>query len=291
MSENPYLPDDFDQPSQDMPQEVAPAARPGCLTPNGITLAFLILTGLFVVYFVTLLVNPYLPINPFPPRTPLPVYVIATTDPNTPMPSPTVTKVAETPRLNTIVPSATPTLLPPTITPTPTETVIVATPPRLPSPTRVVPTATLVGGATQAPGVAGVYTPPPPVDPAQATRSPFPFTVYGEAVTYIENPNDQGCRWASIAGTAIDLSGEPVAGLAVHVVGEGIDEIRFTGMAPTYGAGGYEIFLNGAPLQGQYVVQLLSQTGAPISDEFAVQTSAACEENVTIVNFVQNHDF
>ena len=85
--------------------------------------------------------------------------------------------------------------------------------------------------------------------------------------------------------------GEPVAGLAVRVIGEGIDEIRFTGTASAFGAGGYEVFLNGAPLEAQYTVQLLSQTGAPISEAFSVTTQSSCETNVSVVSFVQNHTY
>ena len=88
-----------------------------------------------------------------------------------------------------------------------------------------------------------------------------------------------------------DLAGDPVRGLGIQLTGEGLDEVRFSGTAPTFGDGGYEFFLNGTPIRGLYTVQLLSQTGAPISEEFVVQTSPVCEENVAIVNFVQNHEF
>jgi hypothetical protein len=290
MSDNPYLPDDYEP--ADTPADIQPesAGRPGCLRPDRITVVFLILTGVFLVYFVTLLVDPYLPINPFPPRTPLPIYVVATADPNRPTNTPMPTKVPETPRLNTIMPTATP-LPQATRTPPPTDTPVIMAPPSFPTATRIPPTPTLIRGAEQSSGITGILTPPPPVDPAQVTRSPFPFTADYDMAAAIANPNDQGCRWASIAGTVIDLEGRPVSGLAVHVVGEGIDEIRFTGTALTYGAGGYEIFLNGAPLSGQYVIQLLSQTGAPVSEQFTVETSPRCEENVAIVNFIQNHAY
>jgi hypothetical protein len=249
MSSDPYRPDDLAV--KDLPTGAGgePVGRPGCLAPGVVAVFFLVLTVLYLVYFGILFVNPYVPINPFPPRTPLPSAT------------------------STASPTATPVVgeLPPLLT---------AVPPT--------PTATLISGPGPGQVVEGVFTPPAPGDPSLYTRSPFPFTVYGDAATYIANPNDQECRWASIAGSVTDLGGVPIVGLAVHVVGEGIDEIRFTGTAPTYSLGGYEVFLNGAPLRGQYVVQLLSQTGTPISAEFTVTTSPVCEENVAIVNFVQN---
>ncbi len=289
MSENPYLPDDFDpEPSSANSQGVAD--RSGCLSPNLISAMFLFLTVVFLAYFAVMLVNPYLSINPFPPRTPLPVYVVATADPNLPTSTPSPTKALNETRLNTLAPTATSTQLP-TSTALPTTTPAAVSPPSFPTATRQPPTATLVSGLVAGAGASGVFTPLPPVNPAEVTRSPYPFTVYEEGAVYVPNPNEQGCRWASIAGTVIDLNGAPVSGLAVHVVGEGIDEIRFTGTALPYGPSGYEVFLNGAPLSGQYVIQLLSQTGTPISAEFPLATSSVCEENVAVINFVQNHAY
>ncbi|GAB4571334.1 MAG: hypothetical protein Kow0077_07760 [Anaerolineae bacterium] len=293
MNDNPYLPDDIS------PDEIRPAlpppeaessARPGCLSANAVTLIFVLLTVAFLIYFGTLLVNPYLPINPFPPRTPLPIYVVATPDPGEAVAALVPTKPPVTPRLTTLVPTITPSPTP-TVTPSPTATQAAIVPPRLPTVTRPPATATLIGAVTPERAVAAVFTPPAPVDPAQVTRSPFPFTLANGVVVYVPNPNDEACRWASIAGTAVSLSGEQISGLAVRVIGEGIDEIRFTGTAPEFGPGGYEVFLNGAPLEAQYTVQLLSQTGVPLSEALAVTTSASCEENVAVVNFVQNHAY
>lgn len=290
MSENPYLPDNVD-PADIRPALPPPSAeqRPGCLSPGAVTVLFLVLTALFLVYFGTLLVNPYLPINPFPPRTPLPIFVVATSDANA-VAQDNATKIPETPRLTTLVPTITPTITA-TVTPSATATQMVIAPPRLPTATPVAVTATLVGGVAPQTSVETVFTPPAPVDAASVTRSPFPFTLANEVVTYIPNPNDQGCRWASIGGAVVSLNGEAVSGLAVRVVGEGIDEIRFTGTAGAFGPSGYEVFLNGAPLDAQYTVQLLSQTGAPISEAFTVTTSTVCEQNVAVVSFVQNHDY
>ncbi len=287
MSKDPYLPDDVDPEALKAARRTS-AGRAGCLTPNAIAGLFLVLTLVYLVYFGVLLANPYLPINPFPPRTPLPVYVVATADPRGLAASPSPTKVPEVARLTTLVPTVTPTVTP-SLTPTVTATPPVITPPRLATRTLIPPSPTLIGAASNVPAAGLVITPPPAIDPAAVTRAPFQFTVYGERAAYIRNANDQGCRWASIAGTVIGLNGEALIGMAVRVVGEGIDEIRFTGTAPAYGAGGYEVFLNSAPLEAQYVVQLLNQTGVPVSEAFTVVTSPECEENVAVVTFVQNH--
>lgn len=289
MSENPYLPDDLD-PEELPAEETDSAGRPGCFSPNVMALFFLVLTGLFLVYFFVLLVNPYVPVNLYPPRTPLPIYVVATADPDGPTIVPTATKLAGTVYFSTVAPSTTSTLAV-TAAPLTSDTPVVVAPPRVATATVLPPSPTFISAPDNGDSAVGAFTPPPPVDLAQVTRAPFPFTVNGAGAIYVANPNDQGCRWASIAGTVVDLAGEEVPGLAIHVVGEGIDEIRFTGTALTYGVGGYEVFLNGAPLAGEYVMQLLSQTGAPISAEFSLLTIPTCEENVALVNFVQNHDY
>lgn len=284
---NPYLPEDFYEPEL-LTLDDDERSRPGCFSANFVTVVFLLLTVAFLVYFGTLLANPYLPINPFPPRTPLPVYVVATIDPNPPTSTPLPTKLADAPRLSTLAPTPTATATM-TGTPLPTTTQVLVEPPSVPTNTRVPPTATLIRGSGSGQFIEGVFTPPPPGDPDLYTRAPYPFTVFDDAVTYIENPNGEGCRWASVAGSVTNLGGTPISGFAVHVVGEGIDEISFTGTAMTYGAGGFEVFLSSAPLRGQYTVRLLSQTGTPLSAEFSMQTSPICEENVAIVNFVQNY--
>lgn len=288
MSENPYLPEDVD------PREIRAAehgsARAGCLSANAVTFVFLVLTLLFLIYFGTLLANPYLPINPFPPRTPLPVYVVASPNLDATAQSMEPTKPAVDSHLTTLVPTITP-VPTDTLTPLPTATLMAITPPPVATRTAVFPTATLVGAAAPNESVQGAFTPPAPVNPEQVTRSPYPFTLHKESVTYIPNPGEQSCRWASIAGTVVNLEGLPISGLAVRVQGEGIDEIRFTGTALQYGLGGYEVFLNGTPLEGQYTIRLLSHTGVPISDELVVATVAECEQNVAVVNFVQNHAY
>ena len=115
--ENPYLPDDVTV--EEVPPSEEMVGRPGCLSVRSITVFFVFLTGLILVYFGILLVNPYVPINPFPPRTPLPVYVVATANPNPPTATPT--KLPETPRLNTLEPTVTP-------SPSPVPTSIVFSP-------------------------------------------------------------------------------------------------------------------------------------------------------------------
>lgn len=132
----------------------------------------------------------------------------------------------------------------------------------------------------------------PSPTPGLQTAGFFPFRLADTGILYITNANLRGCDWASIAGSVVGLEGEARDGLAVSVQGEGLDAARvFTGMALTFGPGGYELPLGGAPQARSYTVQLQTPAGVPLSEAITVETVADCESNVAIVNFVQEEGF
>jgi hypothetical protein len=170
--------------------------------------------------------------------------------------------------------------------PTPLPIVITTTP--LPATATLPPTAgptpsfTPLSAEALTPA-AVVLSPPPSFTPAL-----FPFTLVEAGVVYVPNGNGEGCNWSSIAGSVTDLQGQPLNGYEVHMRGENEEISVFSGSALTYGPGGFELPLSGAPLAAQYTVQLLNPSGAPVSDEYSVETRESCDENVAIVSFVQN---
>ncbi len=170
---------------------------------NTVSLVALGLTVLTLVCYILISVNPYLPINPFPPDPER--FIVATLTPSpTPSRTPAATWTA------TATPTVTPTPPPsftPTITPTPEPTV----PPT--------PTAT--------------PTPTPPPTP-RVTRSPYPFSY---ELNY-ETPY-YGCAWMGVAGTVVDIDGNPLMGYPVHVWGGGIDVVVNSGDKPLYGDSGW----------------------------------------------------
>jgi hypothetical protein len=250
---------DFDLESPAMLEEPGSRREGRFGLPDVVSLLFLALTVIAGLVYLILALNPHLPINPFPPR---------------PMVMPTLFEI----------PTSTPTIevmtLPPTWTPS-------AQPP-------VAETATPLptGTGTLEPGAS--VTPFTPVGP-QPTASLFPFTVQDEAVHYIPNPNEEECAWLSIAGQVFGLDGEPIDGLAVQVTGdEGrFSTIVFTGTAPDFGEGAYEVFLDNTPKEAEYQVQLIEPSlgGAPLSEVVIVRTLSSCDKNVALVNFVQNHPY
>jgi hypothetical protein len=174
-------------------------------------------------------------------------------------------------------PLAPPTPLPIIITTTP----LPATATLAPSPG---PTASFTPLSPEELGIT-LEAPPPP---ATFTPALFPFTVAEPGVVYVPNANGEGCSWSSIAGSVTDLQGQPLNGYGIRIQGNDRDETVFSGSALTFGPGGFELFLNGTPQAGEYTIQLLSPSGAPVSDEYPVSTLTNCEQNVAIVSFVQN---
>jgi hypothetical protein len=221
----------------------------------------LVIVGLTVVTLICyalIAINPYLLVNPFPPQSQ--TFVVATLTP-----SPTVTRTPVATWTPTTTPTITPTP-PPTFTPTVTST---PTPTGTPAPTD---------------------TPEPTETPIpRVTRSAYPFTYQ---LTY-ETPY-YGCAWTGVAGTVVDLDGNPLIGYPVHVWGGGIDTVVTSGSKQLYGDSGWEQFFNNAPqeVRGEFRVQLHSRDDPnhpPISQEIVLDFPGFCSRALAHVVFVLNH--
>lgn len=136
---------------------------------------------------------------------------------------------------------------------------------------------------TATPGAEMIIATEAPVTPAPADD--FPFVLAGDRVRYTANPNDRGCEWQSIGGVVTDSAGDGVNGYRVRISGESLDETVFTGAAPSFGDGGYELPLGNVPLVRTYTVQLLTPQGDAVSAPVTVETRDECDGNVALVNF------
>jgi hypothetical protein len=129
-------------------------------------------------------------------------------------------------------------------------------------------------------GATPTFTPLPAPD--------FQFTLNSSGVVYAPNGNGQECNWSSIAGSVTDVQGAALDGYRILITDvKGDEKTVFSGSAQTFGPGGFELFLNGTPLEAQYSVQLLTPQGAPASEPYTVTTRADCQSNVAILTFVQ----
>jgi hypothetical protein len=219
---------------REVPEQLRPRST---LLPNLVAIVFAIATVAALGLFVMIWINPYTPLNPLAPPTPLPIIITTT-----PLPATATVPVSPGPTV--------------TFTPISAEELGV-------TPDAALPVATF-------------------------TPSLFPFTVAEPGVVYVPNANGEGCNWSSIAGSVTDLQGQPLNGYGVRIRGSNREDIVYSGSAITFGPGGFELFLNGTPLAGEYTVELLSSSGAPVSEEYRVSTRTSCEQNVAIVTFVQN---
>lgn len=231
---------------------------------NLLTLFILLTTLCVAVSFTWIFFDPYAPLNLFPPPT-LP-----------PMPR---------------LPTATPTsrvILPPTWTPTAT---------LLPSPSNTArATATLPPTATSFSLAELSATPTFTITPfiyRFALREGSPT-----AISNIYHP-ELGCNWMGVGGQALDMSGAPLIGLIVRIGGilPGVTLpdplISLTGVALNYGRAGYEFTLADHPIAslGSLWIQLLDQSGLPLSEQVFFETYDSCNKNLIIMDFVQTREY
>jgi hypothetical protein len=190
--------------------------------------------------------NPYLPFNPYPPPT-LPPTVGLPTPTNTParfLPATWTPTVTQTP-----LASETPT---PTITPTETLTPTLGTP---------------------------------------GTEGPVTYRFVADAPVAMPNSfiNGEGCNWLGVGGQVFDVSEAPVVLQGVRLEGElggaRISMDTLTGSATVLGPSGYIFDLADHPIASNLglTVQLVDQSGLPLSDPVRISTFDTCDENFTLV--------
>jgi type VI secretion system secreted protein VgrG len=205
----------------------------------------------------------------------------------------------------TLNPFPAPSMPPPAHLPTETPTDIV-----YPLPPTWTPTLTPVSSATWTPLPSATLpdTPTPITITPSPTTSPlpppppaggYPFEVRKgnpKAIPNIYHPELE-CKWMGVGGQVIDMSNAPVIGLIIQLGGVlprvKIPEntMSLTGLALSYGRSGYEFKLSDLPIpsRGLLWVQLLNQSGGPLSDKVYFDTYDNCDQNLVIIDFVQVH--
>jgi hypothetical protein len=250
-------------------EHVEPAAAPDRSSLyNRLALALLVLTPLLLLCYLLIFLVPGLPINPFKPYE----AAVATFAP-TPTLQPTYT------RTPTPTPTNTPTNTPrPTFTRTPTVT---------PSPT--IDFRASITGTARALLLATRTASPTPSPTLGPTQSPFSYTAevaYQRAQLY-------GTNWSGIAGLIFGLDLKHQPGIGVKAWGDaplGAEgQLLPSGIAPQYGASGWEFTLGDRPVNGKYNVQLLGPNGEAISPIVEIDLKGDPRANLAYVIFRQNH--
>jgi len=256
-------PEKIEQPDQSMPEEPGKPRDSKRILLNVLTLGILLLTLCFCCYLVAVFSNPNLPLNPFPPNTPVPPLELPTAT-WTPISLPPTWTATVTP----IPPEAA--TLRPTFTP-----IFTNTPVKLYTDT---PTETTVPADTLTP------TPEP---------TGVPFVVNVKYVDSSVIHPESGCNFFGVGGSVVDLTGNPYKGLVVKLEGsaggKSYSQLTVSGTAQAYGASGFEFALGSKPVDsnGTMTIQLLDQAGLSLSPKTPFDTKADCTKNLPIVRFEQ----
>src|SRR3990172_871358 len=205
------------------------------------------------LYFVAIFLMPNSAFNPFPPAPP---------DLNLP-PQPTITAIQLQPTW---------TLTPANVTETPT----------------LLPTFTL----QPSPTIVSLVTPSITPLPTKTPKAPFSATIKYIDSTIIHP--EFACNWQGVGGTIVDTNNADMLYFTVRLVGfynsKTKNEIQVSGISTSYGKSGYEFTLGTVPTssKGQLYIQILDQTGLPLSDNVYIDTFNDCSKNLALVKFKKN---
>jgi hypothetical protein len=229
-------------------------------------LTIVVLLGVVCIscQFVLIFTNPFSSLNPFPPPTATLPFV-------PPSNTPTIAYALSLP------PTWTPTITMPatsSVTPTPTNTL-----PPTPTPITLTPTETL--------------TPPPAPPPTGG----YPYELRPgspQALPNIQHP-ELACNWMGVIGSVVGKDNKPVIGMMVRLGGNApgitIDSNTFTltGAAMTNSGLGYEFTLAEQPVASKKAlwIQLLDQSGVPLSEKTFFDTYEDCQKNLILIDFKQ----
>ncbi|HUI89979.1 MAG TPA: hypothetical protein VLX61_14775 [Anaerolineales bacterium] len=238
-----------------------PTPRPGGRKFNPwdlLSIVVLLVTVCIAGYFVLVFINPSMPLNPFPP---LP----------TPFQLPTAT--------------ITPIQLPATWTAT--------NPPFMTATDTPPPTFTLIPTETAFSLIPPTSTPPPSATP----KAPFSATPQYIPSTYVYP--DLGCNFFGIGGTIEDSNGADIISMVIGLYGTlngqsiPTGTVTVSGLYKAYGTSGFQfdlgkiLHLSTVPVAstGTLYLQVLDQTGQPLSDNIYINTYNNCSKNLVLVRF------
>lgn len=102
---------------------------------------------------------------------------------------------------------------------------------------------------------------------------------------------DAGCAWVGIAGQVLDSFNQPLSGIRVHVTGSFnglmIESTVTSGDHTAYGPAGFEIQVGTQAMDSQnsLTIQLLDDSGQPLSPAYPITTYADCQKNLILIQF------
>lgn len=230
-------------------------------------LTTLVLLGivLMVAYFGIIYIDPYLPINPFPPIS-FPAEIVLPTATATQKP------IKEFPPTWT-----------PTASPLPTDT-------STPHPETTTPTPYSIPYTS---GAQPLHTPTTSTPVMVKANMPYEMVGTPVFVASIITHTDSDCSWMGVGGQVLDLRNAPIVGVTIQLGGvlgnKYLDMLSLTGTALQYGPAGYEFSLAEKPIASKKTLwlQLLDQAGLQLSAKVYFETSDDCSKNLILLKFKQ----
>ena len=219
-----------------------------------LSIVMLILTFCLGLYFVALFLFPQSAFNPLKPNA---------VDPNAP-PTATLTPI-QLDATWTVTPSQ-------AVTETPT----------------LFPTYTLEPSSTPFSLVTSTITP----TPTATSKAPFSATTTYIASTIIHP--EAGCNWQGVGGTVVDANNADMLRMTISLIGfyngKSVNQLTVSSIAPAYGKSGFEFVLGTEPISSkdELYLQLLDQSGLPLSGKIYIDTFDSCSENLALVRFKKN---
>jgi hypothetical protein len=102
-----------------------------------------------------------------------------------------------------------------------------------------------------------------------------------------------GCNWQGVAGQVLDLQGRHLVNIGIQLKGtyngKTISTQSISGTHTEYGDSGYEFPLGTSLIasSGLLSIQLVDQSGLPLSEQVIFDTYDTCDKNLVLVNFRQ----
>lgn len=244
---------------------------------NGISILFLVLAGLMIVFVVIQMTSATESDDASTVQLSTRVVLPSLTATNTP--TNTVTATNSLTPTNTLTATNT---APPTATITPSATITVTQGPTSTPTITPTPAASNTPTATETSNV--------PTATFTATDSPFAFSLNGDVFIGPNGVNSAGCAWQGVGGAVIGLDGlEVTQQFQVRVFGNGIERTVLTASNSFYGANsGWEVVLGNAVTPGTYFVRLETTLGTPLSSNIEVTFPGDCSANSAVVRFQQD---
>ncbi len=124
----------------------------------------------------------------------------------------------------------------------------------------------------------------------------LPFDLQSVEPLYTSNfvHPEAACNWMGVAGQIFGEDLEPKDGLIIVVEGavnnNMMEVLGYSGLAQSYGPGGYELVLSQVNRPGIFWVQLFDVDGIPLSGIYSFQMNGTCEQNLAIINFTLKND-